>query len=136
MNEQFEHDLYQVLTEHYGENWSNVWDAEEDGYYLRIRVWSKKEEEDEEKDEEVNPTPKYRSDLIKDELRSDGVICDTNERVWVGAGDIIDWPQKGLEDRHPESDGYIDVLDETYNIVINVNGSDTYFRTIDLDWGE
>tara|TARA_R110000851_G_scaffold64498_1_gene146851 strand:+ start:97 stop:243 length:147 start_codon:yes stop_codon:yes gene_type:complete len=48
MEEQFEHDLYQVLTEHYGHNWSNVWDAEEGGFYLRIKVWGKEEKEDEE----------------------------------------------------------------------------------------
>ena len=92
---------------------------------------------DEEGEEEsVNPTPRYREDLIKSELRSDGVVCDTHERIWVGEGDIIDWPKKGIDERHPESDDYglVDVLDETYNIVIAVNGVDTYFRTIDLDW--
>ena len=92
------------------------------------------EEEDEEK-EAVNPTPRYREDLIGDELKSDGVVCDTHERIWVGDTDIIDWPQKGIDERHPESDyDGVDVLDETYNIVISVNGVDTYFRTIDLDW--
>ena len=39
LNEEFEHDLCQVLTEYYGENWSNVWDKEENGFYLRLRVW-------------------------------------------------------------------------------------------------
>tara|TARA_R110000851_G_scaffold157672_2_gene300540 strand:+ start:130 stop:279 length:150 start_codon:yes stop_codon:yes gene_type:complete len=48
MNEEFETDLIQILTTHYGDNWSNVWDAEEDGYYFRIRVWGKEEKEDEE----------------------------------------------------------------------------------------
>tara|TARA_R100001086_G_scaffold241445_1_gene168366 strand:+ start:580 stop:753 length:174 start_codon:yes stop_codon:yes gene_type:complete len=38
LNENFEHDLYQVLTQYYGENWSVVWDKEEDGFYLRLRV--------------------------------------------------------------------------------------------------
>lgn len=42
MDEDFEHDLYQVLNDHYGENWTNVWDEENDGFYLRIKVWSKK----------------------------------------------------------------------------------------------
>ena len=41
LDENFEHDLYQVLTQYYGENWSNVWDSEEDGFYLRLRVWGK-----------------------------------------------------------------------------------------------
>ena len=83
----------------------------------------------------VNPTPRYREDLAKQELRSDGVVCDTHKRVWVGVGDIIDWPQKSIDERHPESDdyGYVDVEGETYNIVIAVNGVDTYFRTIDLE---
>ena len=41
LDENFEHDLYQVLTQYYGENWSNVWDSEEGGFYLRLRVWGK-----------------------------------------------------------------------------------------------
>ena len=41
LDEEFEHDLMLVLTEHYGENWSNSWDSEEDGFYLRLRVWGK-----------------------------------------------------------------------------------------------
>ena len=42
LDENFEHDLYQVLTEYYGENWRNDWDSEEDGFYLRLRVWGNK----------------------------------------------------------------------------------------------
>ena len=45
LNEEFEHDLCQVLTEHFGENWHNVWDSEEDGFYLRLRVWGDKPEQ-------------------------------------------------------------------------------------------
>ena len=39
LDENFEHDLYQILTEYYGEKWSNVWDKEKDGFILRIKVF-------------------------------------------------------------------------------------------------
>ena len=45
LDEKFEHDLYQVLTRYYGENWSNVWDSEESGFYLKLRVWGDKPEQ-------------------------------------------------------------------------------------------
>ena len=80
--------------------------------------------------------PKYRADLAKQNLKSNGIICDNHEEIWVGAEDTISWSEKELEDRHPESEdsGYVDIEDGTWNIVVNVNGRDTYFRTIDLDW--
>ena len=44
MPEDFEHELIGVLQEHYGENFNIIWDAEENGFYIRLRVW---EEDDE-----------------------------------------------------------------------------------------
>tara|TARA_R110000796_G_C14486532_1_gene427275 strand:- start:597 stop:923 length:327 start_codon:yes stop_codon:yes gene_type:complete len=60
LNEKFELDLYQVLTEYYGENWRNDWDSEEDGYYLRLRVWGAIKEI-------LSPTPEVP--LLSDEQR-------------------------------------------------------------------
>lgn len=34
----FDEDLFHLLTEHFGDKWSHVWDAEEDGFYLRLTV--------------------------------------------------------------------------------------------------
>ena len=45
MPEEFEHELIGVLQEHYGKNFDYNWDSEEDGFYIRLRVW--KEEADE-----------------------------------------------------------------------------------------
>lgn len=35
----FEHDLYYLLTKHFGNKWDHTWDAEEEGFYLRLTVW-------------------------------------------------------------------------------------------------
>ena len=35
----FEADLFHLLTEHFGDKWSYVWDAEEEGFYLRLSVY-------------------------------------------------------------------------------------------------
>ena len=43
MPEEFEHDLIGVLQEHYGENFDYNWDSEEGGFYIRLRVWEKKD---------------------------------------------------------------------------------------------
>tara|TARA_R110002020_G_scaffold188085_3_gene386662 strand:+ start:2811 stop:3017 length:207 start_codon:yes stop_codon:yes gene_type:complete len=43
MDEEFEHDLLTVMHEHYGDNFSYNWDSEnEDGLYIRLKVWGKK----------------------------------------------------------------------------------------------
>ena len=42
--EEFEHELIGVLQEHYGENFDYNWDSEEDGFYIRLRVWGHKED--------------------------------------------------------------------------------------------
>ena len=34
----FDEDLFYLLTEHFGDKWSHVWDAEDDGFYLRLTV--------------------------------------------------------------------------------------------------
>ena len=34
----FDEDLFHLLTEHFGDKWSHVWDAEDDGFYLRLTV--------------------------------------------------------------------------------------------------
>ena len=39
MPEEFEHELIGVLQEHYGKNFDYNWDSEEDGFYIRLRVW-------------------------------------------------------------------------------------------------
>lgn len=39
MPEEFEHELIGVLQEHYGDNFDYNWDSEEDGFYIRLRVW-------------------------------------------------------------------------------------------------
>ena len=44
MPEEFEHELIGVLQEHYGKNFDYNRDSEEDGFYIRLRVW--KEEAD------------------------------------------------------------------------------------------
>jgi len=43
MPEEFEHELIGVLQEHYGKNFDYNWDSEEDGFYIRLRVWGHKE---------------------------------------------------------------------------------------------
>jgi len=35
----FDADLFHLLTEHFGDKWSYVWDAEEEGFYLRLSVY-------------------------------------------------------------------------------------------------
>ena len=35
----FDQDLIGLLTEHFGEKWSYNWDAEEEGFYLRLTVY-------------------------------------------------------------------------------------------------
>ena len=39
MTNEDEHELIGVLQEHYGENFDYNWDGEEDGFYIRLRVW-------------------------------------------------------------------------------------------------
>lgn len=34
----FDEDLFHLLTEHFGDKWSHVWDAEDEGFYLRLTV--------------------------------------------------------------------------------------------------
>ena len=73
LDENFEHDLYQVLTEYYGENWSNIWDKEEDGFILRIKVFGNiltKEDIPIVDDETDKVTHKNVEELTWDELRS------------------------------------------------------------------
>ncbi len=41
MPEEFEHDLIGILQEHYGKSYYYQWDSEEDGFYVRVRVWKK-----------------------------------------------------------------------------------------------
>jgi hypothetical protein len=36
----FDEELFHLLTEHFGDKWSYVWDAEEGGFYLRLTVHS------------------------------------------------------------------------------------------------
>ena len=38
--EAFDEGLFYLLTEHFGDKWNHVWDAEEDGFYLRLTVHS------------------------------------------------------------------------------------------------
>ena len=40
---EFEVDLLAVIMNHFGDNFSYSWDAEENGYYIRLRVWEKEE---------------------------------------------------------------------------------------------
>ena len=50
--EAFDEGLFYLLTEHFGDKWSHVWDAEEDGFYLRLTVHSQPDMWKEDKDEE------------------------------------------------------------------------------------
>ena len=49
----FDEDLFHLLTEHFGDKWSHVWDAEDDGFYLRLTVhgqpkmWAEDDDDDE-----------------------------------------------------------------------------------------
>jgi len=56
MPEEFEHELIGVLQEHYGDNFNIIWDTEteelKDGFYIRLRVWAHKENEEEKEDVE------------------------------------------------------------------------------------
>tara|TARA_R100000152_G_C6632185_1_gene79435 strand:- start:44 stop:481 length:438 start_codon:yes stop_codon:yes gene_type:complete len=73
LDEDFEHDLCQVLTKYYGDNWSNVWDKEADGFYLRLKVFGNiltKEDIPIVDDETDKVTYKKVEELTWDELQS------------------------------------------------------------------
>jgi len=49
----FDEELFHLLTEHFGDKWNYVWDAEEDGFYLRLTVHSQPDMWKGDKDEEI-----------------------------------------------------------------------------------
>jgi hypothetical protein len=55
----FDEDLFHLLTEHFGDKWSHVWDAEDDGFYLRLTVhgqpkmWADDDDEPDTDDDEL-----------------------------------------------------------------------------------
>jgi hypothetical protein len=57
--EAFEEGLFYLLTEHFGDKWSHVWDAEDDGFYLRLTVhgqpkmWADDDDEPDTDDDEL-----------------------------------------------------------------------------------
>lgn len=36
--DEFDEALFHLLNQHFGHDWNHVWDAEDDGFYLRLSV--------------------------------------------------------------------------------------------------
>lgn len=92
----FEEELFHLLTENFGDKWNHVWDAEEDGFYLRLTVhgqpkmWAEDDEPSKEDDLAVSEYERgylmsFYDNHAKPKMIEEGFTDPTDEETfWIG----------------------------------------------------